>query len=134
MPAIIFRNLQPGQQPGPGELWIRPNRTEERDQRATALLVLEQGLDALERGTEAFNKSKMRWKTRKFLASSKDERVPDDSPFTATITTTLETGSKDGIVTFQKLCSAVDNIIPQPHYGYFSDDEPDSEFLFIEKK
>ncbi|MGH7171948.1 MAG: hypothetical protein ACRELF_15605, partial [Gemmataceae bacterium] len=51
MPAIIFRKFQADQQPNAGELWIRPVRLEDRDSRATALLVLERGVDALERGT-----------------------------------------------------------------------------------
>lgn len=53
MSPILFRKLQADQQPAPGELWIRPLRPEDRDQRATARLVLESGLAALECGTGA---------------------------------------------------------------------------------
>jgi hypothetical protein len=48
---IDLRKLPDEGAPGSGALWIRPAHSEDRERRATALLVYERGLDVLERGT-----------------------------------------------------------------------------------
>src|SRR5262249_54089677 len=50
MVPITFRKLRDNEAAAAGELWIRPAREEDRERRATALLVLEQGMHVLERG------------------------------------------------------------------------------------
>src|SRR5438034_10830733 len=50
MLPIHFRNILSADSPAPGELWVQPATEAHRALRATALLVLEHGLDVLDRG------------------------------------------------------------------------------------
>lgn len=86
-----------------------------------------------------FIKRKMRWKTRRYLTSGGKTYVPDGrpgkhSPFAAKLIETLEKGSEDGILTFERLHIALEKITPEPCAGHFGKGEPNSDFLFIEQK
>ncbi len=82
---------------------------------------------------------KLQFKTRKFITSGGKEYVPDGipgnhSPFMRKVLEALRNGGgSDGVLTFTELLNYVEHAQPNPHFGEFGDNEPGSDFLFIQK-
>lgn len=77
----------------------------------------------------------IKYKTRRYLTSSKDEKTPDKSDFAKGILMALrQKKHKNGILRADQIYSNyLNNLRPKPLFDTFGKDEAGSSFLFIEK-
>jgi len=75
----------------------------------------------------------MQFKSRRFLTSGGEERVPTDSHFAQKWLEALRTRNEDGIMNFYELSSVLVEAYPKPYPGDFKLHEGGGDFLFIRK-
>ncbi len=82
---------------------------------------------------------KMKHKTRQYLTSGGEDYVSDGrpgqhSPFSRKFIEALRSyGGTDAILTISEIMQYVERVKPEPWLGEFGENEPGSEFLFIQK-
>lgn len=85
----------------------------------------------------AFIERKLKYRSRLYLTSGGKEYVPDGrpgmhSPFAFRLIDALRNRSDElGIISFDKLKTAVEKVVPEPRAGMFGSGEPGGDFIFI---
>lgn len=86
-----------------------------------------------------FIERKLKYRSRLYLTSGGKEYVPDGrpgmhSPFAFRFIDALRSKSDQyGIISFDKLKTALEKVVPEPRAGMFGNGEPGGDFIFIAK-